>query len=141
MTIGWFICSKRERWPIAVPIGCHAAAGDRRSGLAASINSQMRLPPTVSSTRWIRFSLPSLRTSWVWKESNTQLSPGSMWTLSPPQCERDAGVGDDGDVNADMRPPVIMDVDMGRHDGAGAKPHQAAASPDAAQLLHEAGIM
>ncbi len=48
--------------------------------------------------------------------------------------ELDARVGDDGDMDPDVGPPVIMTVCMGRHFRAGGQAHEPAPAPGAAQL-------
>ncbi len=50
--------------------------------------------------------------------------------------EQNAGVGDHGNVNAQMGAPVIMHVDVRRHVGARTQRHQPAASPCRLQGPH-----
>ena len=51
--------------------------------------------------------------------------------------EADLGIGDHRHVNAKVRAPVVMHVDMLGHDGPGLQPHEAAAAPSAVQLGHD----
>src|SRR5947209_7572800 len=50
--------------------------------------------------------------------------------------ELDLRIGDDWDVDPQVRAPMIVDVDMLRDFRARAKTHQPAPSPDAAKLRH-----
>src|SRR5688572_13973932 len=51
--------------------------------------------------------------------------------------EQHARVSDYGDVNAQMRAPVIVNVDVRRDFPACSKAHEAAAAPNAANLGHD----
>ena len=51
--------------------------------------------------------------------------------------EKHVGVRDHGNVQPEVRPPIVMDVDVRRDVRARGEPHQPASSPDAADLRHD----
>ena len=61
-------------------------------GRACPSKSQKRSPPTVSATRWMRVSLPSLSTRWRRQVSKIQHSPAAMLTSPSPHWNRTDGV-------------------------------------------------
>src|SRR4030095_6578889 len=99
--------------------------------------SHSRSPPTVSSTRWTRCSLPRFSTSWLPKVSSTQHTAGCQLHGRATAGKVDLRVSDDGHVHAYVRAPVVIGVDMFRYGAAGAKSHQPTAAPNTVQPSHD----